>query len=222
MAGGSPNAPTSGIRYGSVHNRTFAQMRIASFTCPSDIANAPLNSTNSYNYATNFGNTTYAQATYDGVPFLGAPFGNVEPDGYRTVANCSNFATITDGLSNTLAIGEVIQGQGTDLRGFIIWGDASNFTAWNAPNSPLPDVMSQNCNTPAPGNSLNPPCVVGTGVQAGLANPTRHGARSRHPGGVNVGMSDGSIKFIKNSTNIQVWRALSSSRGGEIVSADAY
>jgi prepilin-type N-terminal cleavage/methylation domain-containing protein/prepilin-type processing-associated H-X9-DG protein len=47
-------------------------------------------------------------------------------------------------------------------------------------------------------------------------------ASSRHPGGVNVGMADGSVKFVKNSVNLQTWWALGSRNVGEIVSSDAY
>ncbi|MBX6311607.1 MAG: DUF1559 domain-containing protein [Isosphaeraceae bacterium] len=125
-------------------------------------------------------------------------------------------------MTSMLLAGETVQGQLQDLRGFTVWGDASNFTAWNAPNSPLPDAMSQNCNTPAPGSPLNPPCIIGTGVRTGLENPTRHGARSRHSGGVHVTMGDGSVRFIKNSINLQIWRSLSTMQGGEVISSDAY
>jgi prepilin-type N-terminal cleavage/methylation domain-containing protein/prepilin-type processing-associated H-X9-DG protein len=47
-------------------------------------------------------------------------------------------------------------------------------------------------------------------------------ACSNHPGGVNVGMGDGSVKFIKDSVNLQTWWALGSRNGGEVVSADSY
>jgi prepilin-type processing-associated H-X9-DG protein len=47
-------------------------------------------------------------------------------------------------------------------------------------------------------------------------------ARSRHPGGVNVGLADGSVKFIKNSISLNVWSALSTSQGGEVISSDSY
>ena len=47
-------------------------------------------------------------------------------------------------------------------------------------------------------------------------------ARSQHPGGVNAGFADGSVKFIKNSINPVVWYALGTRSGNEIVSADAY
>jgi prepilin-type N-terminal cleavage/methylation domain-containing protein/prepilin-type processing-associated H-X9-DG protein len=47
-------------------------------------------------------------------------------------------------------------------------------------------------------------------------------ADSFHPGGVNVLMADGSVRFIKNSINIRSWWALGTKAGGEIVGADSY
>jgi prepilin-type N-terminal cleavage/methylation domain-containing protein/prepilin-type processing-associated H-X9-DG protein len=47
-------------------------------------------------------------------------------------------------------------------------------------------------------------------------------ATSNHPGGCNVGMADGSVRFVKDSINLQTWWALGSRNGGEIISADAY
>jgi prepilin-type processing-associated H-X9-DG protein len=44
-------------------------------------------------------------------------------------------------------------------------------------------------------------------------------ANSYHPGGVNTGMADGSVKFIKNGINVQTWRALGTRNGGEIISS---
>jgi prepilin-type processing-associated H-X9-DG protein len=45
---------------------------------------------------------------------------------------------------------------------------------------------------------------------------------SYHPGGVNVLFGDGSVKFVKNSVDLQTWRALGTRAGGEIVGADSY
>jgi len=47
-------------------------------------------------------------------------------------------------------------------------------------------------------------------------------ANSNHPGGVNVGFADGSVKFIKDTINLQTWWALGSRNLGEVISADAY
>jgi prepilin-type N-terminal cleavage/methylation domain-containing protein/prepilin-type processing-associated H-X9-DG protein len=46
--------------------------------------------------------------------------------------------------------------------------------------------------------------------------------RSYHPGGVNSVLADGSVRFVKQSIDGQVWRALGSIAGGEVISADAY
>jgi prepilin-type processing-associated H-X9-DG protein len=45
---------------------------------------------------------------------------------------------------------------------------------------------------------------------------------SNHPGGVNVGFADGSVKFIKNSISLQTWWALGSRNQGEVISSDSY
>ena len=49
-----------------------------------------------------------------------------------------------------------------------------------------------------------------------------YAARSRHPGGVNTTFCDGSVKFIKDTININIWRALSTTQGGEVISSDAF
>jgi prepilin-type N-terminal cleavage/methylation domain-containing protein/prepilin-type processing-associated H-X9-DG protein len=45
---------------------------------------------------------------------------------------------------------------------------------------------------------------------------------SNHPGGVNMGLTDGSVRFIKDSVGLQTWWALGTRAGGEVVSADQY
>jgi prepilin-type N-terminal cleavage/methylation domain-containing protein/prepilin-type processing-associated H-X9-DG protein len=45
---------------------------------------------------------------------------------------------------------------------------------------------------------------------------------SLHPGGANVLMGDGSVRFIRESINLLTWQALCSRGGGEVVSADSY
>ncbi len=47
-------------------------------------------------------------------------------------------------------------------------------------------------------------------------------ASSAHPGGVNTLMTDGSVKFIKNSIAPNIWMALGTRGNGEVISSDAY
>jgi prepilin-type processing-associated H-X9-DG protein len=47
-------------------------------------------------------------------------------------------------------------------------------------------------------------------------------ASSNHPGGVNMGFLDGSVRFIKNSINLGTYAALGTRAGGEVISADSY
>jgi prepilin-type processing-associated H-X9-DG protein len=45
---------------------------------------------------------------------------------------------------------------------------------------------------------------------------------SRHAGGVNMGMCDGSVRFIKNSISVYPWWGLATIAGSEVISADSY
>lgn len=66
--------------------------------------------------------------------------------------------------------------------------------------------------------------------QGGVVNKGRcalncsnvYAAYAFHPGGANVGMADGSTRFIKETVAIETFAALLTRAGGEIVSADAY
>ena len=46
-------------------------------------------------------------------------------------------------------------------------------------------------------------------------------ASSLHPGGVNVCMADGSVRFVKDTVNQVSWWAVGTRAGGEVVSADS-
>jgi prepilin-type processing-associated H-X9-DG protein len=47
-------------------------------------------------------------------------------------------------------------------------------------------------------------------------------ADSYHPGGVNVLMADGSVRFLKDSLNQMTWWCLGTIGGGEVVDASSY
>lgn len=225
------NAATDVYRYSGAGNSTVVNTRIAAYTCPSDTPTVGFANIQSYNYAVNFGNVTQSQTAtakdWQGVTsaFGGAPFSDLYARTINgatvgtTVSQWGTFgiSTISDGTSNTLMVSEIIQAQGGDLRGFVHWGDAGAFETILAPNDKNPDVIYTigYCKYPF---ANNPPCVAsGTGKPA-----NNFGSRSRHPGGVNSLFCDGSVKFVKNSIAMNTWRALSTTHGGEVISADAY
>ena len=45
---------------------------------------------------------------------------------------------------------------------------------------------------------------------------------SYHPGGVNVLMGDGAVRFVRDGVSLPTWRALATRDGGEVISADGY
>lgn len=125
-------------------------------------------------------------------------------------------ARIRDGASNTMAIGECLRGveDSFEYRG-VYWydhvGNSEIFTKF-PPNSKNPDVLyptwcPPQMNLPA----QNLPCVPGS--SSGLDNTAS--SRSRHPGGVQVGMADGSAQFISNNVDLAVWQSMGSINGDE-------
>ena len=71
-------------------------------------------------------------------------------------------------------------------------------------------------------NPTSPNCDAGTVAGNSLQNPGLFALRSHHPGGANVLILDGSVRFLKDSTNRAVVWALGSRAQGEVVSADAF
>jgi prepilin-type N-terminal cleavage/methylation domain-containing protein/prepilin-type processing-associated H-X9-DG protein len=231
------NPDTTSLRYGGYCQSTVVGRRISTLTCPSDTPSTYAGTygpVTYHNYVVNFGNAgVYQQLTTASVggnffsnPYpvggwLGAPFSDSDLSFYPSWHKVYNFSSITDGLSNTLMASETVQGTNGDLRGFTWWGEAATFEAWLAPNSPLPDVQESTsyCAAIYPAMYQNlPPCLAPYSTNQG----TTYAARSRHPGGVDATFCDGSVKFVKNTINLNVYRALSTSQGAEVVSSDSY
>jgi prepilin-type processing-associated H-X9-DG protein len=141
--------------------------------------------------------------------------------------DCSNAASIkiaqiTDGTSNTMMIGE----NSPNLNSGLAWVSGNDIYAttilpmnWmtNIKNGQTDPSTGELC-SPAAWNPSDP-----TTFKRCFNNQWYYqGFKSFHPGGVNIGFADGSVRFLKQSINVRTYMALSTRAGGEIVSSDAY
>ena len=121
---------------------------------------------------------------------------------------------ISDGTSNTMVMSEYLRGEAGDSRGYI-WLSRAAFQLMyvhHGPNSPDVEVLHDiHCagaswagiDTPGSMPEKNLPCVVDTNNQQPLGNQQDSfcSPRSRHPGGVNGLLADGSVRFFSDSIN---------------------
>ena len=208
-------------------NRPAVTQIISLFLCPSDQQKA---------VSAGFGPTNYATCTGSGMEG-GTPFAT---DGIFYVNSATRFQEITDGLSNTMALSESTLGYGsaplynssavkyrtdyafinavpltetacqnpkiwnfTDLRGFSWANGEYRCTLYNhywTPNSEHIDCISA--------------LVVGD-VSVRYSAYGWRSARSKHPGGVNVLMADGSGEFCNEYIEPSPWQAMSTRAGSE-------
>jgi prepilin-type processing-associated H-X9-DG protein len=68
-------------------------------------------------------------------------------------------------------------------------------------------------NLPSPGANI----FSGAALEAYIC-----GYGSKHPGGANFLMGDGSVRFIKTTINPAIYSALGTRAGSEVLSADSY
>jgi prepilin-type N-terminal cleavage/methylation domain-containing protein/prepilin-type processing-associated H-X9-DG protein len=171
------------------------------FSCPSDTQQFRLGGEAQGNYGVNWGQNTYTDQVKRAPFFL--EYG-------------ARIADIRDGTTNTLGMLEIIQAPSetdnpVDRRGTICNDDSGTYqvTTKLSPNSSAPD-NSRCANRP----EIGLPCIP-----SGGADWMNHylASRSRHPGGVQVVMCDGSVHFVTDSIALDTWRALSSQAGREVI-----
>lgn len=170
------------------------------------------------NYAVNWGNSNWAQNSDldgdghadNGVKFLGAPFSR---------GRSSRFRDITDGLDQSVLIGEVSQGSGLDLRGAYLtpFPGGSLYMSRYTPNGNKDfygrvlggDMLpfSGMCDS-----EVSLPCSVSLPVSTSFA-----GSRSGHRVGVHVLKASGGVQFVSNEIDNSVWKDVHSTNGNEVI-----
>jgi prepilin-type N-terminal cleavage/methylation domain-containing protein/prepilin-type processing-associated H-X9-DG protein len=242
-------------------NRTALINQVTSYICPSDPGQQP------YAYTTS--TNAYAQSSYAGSAGTfdiwhwycgcppGPPFGGSCPDanssqivsdGMFYADKSIKIPSITDGTSNTIAIGETSRFKNDPDQIFNSWsrglwfgsaaagssrpeGNASTVPRINAPFL-LGDVAAYApAYSLAPTNDVNNWLYLQSGIDGRIYG--QFGFHSQHPGGANFLFCDGSCKFLKETIDtgnpnyippirIGVYRSLSTRAGGEVISSDAY
>jgi prepilin-type N-terminal cleavage/methylation domain-containing protein/prepilin-type processing-associated H-X9-DG protein len=169
------------------------------------------------NYVVNWGNALYddtrAPPTGTAVRQNFGPFYHL--GGHRSTPGVARITDVTDGTSNTLLLSETLIAKvatDNDWRGDIHNDDGVfRFHTVITPNSSAPDLISSRTFFTPNNDPLMP---------VALGNPQRAAARSRHTGGVNAALCDGSVRFVSNSIALNAWMALGSMSGGEVVQGD--
>jgi len=186
---------------------------VPTFLCPSD---SGITSTAVYG-------TVYSLSNYLPI-FPGNNVGEANPTGIpasRKTAFGSNYGAkigdITDGTSNTMLMAEYIRAlsdTGTDLRG-MHWSDQPGYSQLYTqftPNAANADLLYPGyCNNQP---TRNRPCADGNGSTTDTAS-----SRSVHPGGVNVVLGDGSVRFVTSGIAINNWKALATISGDTAANA---
>jgi prepilin-type N-terminal cleavage/methylation domain-containing protein/prepilin-type processing-associated H-X9-DG protein len=227
---------TNDARYWSAANRQITGRLWPVYMCPSDTPSTSNLGITETNYGANFGNTGYVNtpsgwnsnppvANYAGVIFAGAPFymgGGGGPLGepqFGANPKVTSLSNVPDGTNNTLMIAEIRHGANgsSDYRGMSWWGPGTFFTTYLAPNSAQPDVAQASgyCSQDDPTFPCSP-------TSHSEAQPMTFAARSRHSGGVYAAFCDGSVHFISNDILLNIWQALGTTNGREVIPGGSF
>jgi prepilin-type N-terminal cleavage/methylation domain-containing protein/prepilin-type processing-associated H-X9-DG protein len=240
------------ITAGSHPNFSALYSQVSSYLCPSDTEAAPDQLTVNYTarkqgsyggnrgrYETLIFNWAVVSNPDPTAPYYSAcNYGG--GDGMFGPSEVVKIARVTDGTSNTLFFGEQTRFKnepGSSQFSWVTlaawWGDSTYFSggsritggAYVVPrlNAP-PDTTGAIQNACITGNLVVPSDWLKNSVPP--AGPCiqfgQFGFRSLHPGGANFAFADGSVKFLKESIDLNAYRALGTRAGGEVVSADSY
>ncbi len=132
---------------------------------------------------------------------------------YRGTAPPPTIASVTDGTSNTVLVGEMLPSRAADSNFWFQNGGIHGMTVPLNWNSNTVDPASANCNN----NWQQPSAPLGCRFGAAAK-----GFVSLHPGGANFLFADGSVHFLKQSISMLTYVALGSRAGGEVISSDSY
>jgi prepilin-type N-terminal cleavage/methylation domain-containing protein/prepilin-type processing-associated H-X9-DG protein len=209
--------------------------KIPTFVCPSDTGHDTLFSLQGGgwargNYAANAGGGWISAS----VGKLGHVDAGVFRGGILAINGGTKLTDITDGTSNTVIINEIRVGLtdrdrrgvwamglgGSSLTGALGYGDCGTPNDTAEKSDDIEDCTQVKAAFPA--NTLGAKLKMGCSEDNGSTNwPNwQAGARSRHSGGVNAALADGSVRFVRDSITVNAWHFANGRADGQIVNID--
>ncbi len=194
--------------YRYTDNFDVARVKVETFLCPSGPQEESVRGAEDGCYTTHY----YGNAGPVGInPFTdeeysrdrgregNGNFGEYATEGIFLLRSTLDFGDILDGTSNTIGIGE------------ISWQDYPFYRAWTRGlfwYNGVALISTKNHRWP-----------INAGKDTTLTMRFNNaGYGSEHPGGANFGVMDGSVRFLAETIDMNVYRPLTSRAGGEPVS----
>jgi prepilin-type processing-associated H-X9-DG protein len=221
---------------GTAMNYTIRNSKVTSYICPSDTNPGTDGSWGAGvgSYGENRGLNRYNEGwNTSGIGYFQGH------DNVRT--RTLSFASIQDGLSNTAAWSEWVKGKtvGTTDGLHMVYAIPNGVTTYpqGDPDANYKLALLCQATTSRSWDYKGEIWVYHDGARGGgyshVQPPNRKacnqsgdesliGASSYHPGGVNLLLMDGSVKFAKNGIGIRVWHAVGTIQGGETVPGDTF
>jgi prepilin-type N-terminal cleavage/methylation domain-containing protein len=197
-------------------NTTVTLAQVSSYTCPSDpfgnslIVDVAVTDTTKYaRQHARASNYLASSASYSDLDCAASATPNRKLQGAFYTDVSILVRDLRDGASNTMFVGESTQehaatnsgpswagGAFGTVHGVVMPNGAANYKNY-LPNAKVANPLGKML----PGDSV---------------------FSSHHPGGINAVFGDGSVHFLKDGINPQIWYSLQTVKGGEIVSSGSY
>jgi prepilin-type N-terminal cleavage/methylation domain-containing protein/prepilin-type processing-associated H-X9-DG protein len=230
-----PNGPIGNDARLHLARTTF----VVGMYCPSDITTPVGNELSSQEFSyyrssyrgcagsgDMYGKSTDGTAGPWGVGALGVTKGQNYDSAGSVFKAGARLNQVTDGTSKTLLLSEGLVSRSDP---YTTWGGPIGeawygnmggglFSASTTPNSSTADRPIGPCPQDVGDVTYRAPCLSlgNDSWWTPSADGAFAGARSKHSGGVNAAMVDGSVTFYSDQIDILVWRALGTRAGGEV------